>query len=206
MTEAKSIAQTLAELTDVFAALEPRINPQLRPAATEQDIREAETALGLTFPDGLREMLECHNGQHFYSIDRDYGDPIVPMMSQAATRQYSSHYWLCGTQEIVDQTRFYREEYHEYYRDMPFETFGPARYHDQLIVFTASENADCLVLDLLPEPGGTIGQVVVYCTQPFQIAVISDSLGTFLRSLVRDFQAGRFKFSSAEYFVSYCEE
>ena len=57
------------------------------------------------------------------------------------------HYWLCGTKEIVECTTSYRDEV-ECFQHERFEIVGPAHYHDQFIVFTSTENADCLVIDL----------------------------------------------------------
>ncbi len=69
---------------------------------------------------------------------------------QPVNGQTYSHTWLSGTKEIVESTLSYRDDY-DCFQAEQFETFGPARYHDQFIVFTGSENADCLVLDMLPE-------------------------------------------------------
>jgi cell wall assembly regulator SMI1 len=195
---------TMRGLCNAIEKLHPPIKPRLRAPASEEEIRSAEKSLGLAFPDDLRHFLLCHDGQDFYSSANGYGDPLIPMMRQPATGGGYSHYWPCGAREIVECTVRYRDEL-DCFPQAEFDAFGPARYHDQFIVFTESENADCLVVDLLPEPGGVTGQVVLFCTQSPQIIVLAPDLETFLQTLAADYKNGRFRHSPCEYFVSYAE-
>jgi cell wall assembly regulator SMI1 len=195
---------TLQGLCHTIAALDPPIKPRLRTPVDEEELRFAQEALGMAFPAELKHFLACHNGQDFYVTNSGYADPLIPMMRQPANGKRYSHYWPGGAKEMVEYTRSYRDDL-ECFQGERFETFGPARYHDQFIVFTGSENADCLVLDLLPEPGGVVGQVVLLCTQPPQILVLAPDLETFLQSLAADYKEGRFHHDQCEDFVSYVE-
>jgi cell wall assembly regulator SMI1 len=199
-----SMQLTVRELCHAIARLDPPIEPRLRAPASEEEIRSAEKKLGLVFPVDLKHFLLCHNGQEFYHAQRGYGDPIVPMLRHTASGQGYSHYWLGGTLEIVEYTQTYREEW-QWFQAEQFEALGPARHHDHLIVITGTENADCLVLDLQPEPGGTMGQVVLLCTQPPHIVVVAPDLVTFLQTLAADYRQGRFRPRPCEHFVSYAE-
>jgi len=199
-----SMPSTIRELCNVIEKLDPPIKPRLRVAAREEEIRSAENSLGLAFPEELKHFLLCHDGQDFYSSASGYGDPLIPMMRQPANGKGYSHYWMCGVKEIVECTVSYRDDL-DCFQDERFETIGPARYHDQFIVFTNTENADCLVIDLLPEPGGVVGQVVLFSTQWPELIVLAPDLETFLQSLTADYRKGRFQHSPCEYFVSYVE-
>ncbi len=126
------------------------------------------------------------------------------MMRQPPNGQGYSHYWLSGARETVECTVKYRDDL-ECFQEEQFSTIGPARYHDQFIVFTESENADCLVMDMLPEPGGVVGQVVLFSTQSPEIIVLAPDLATFLQSVAADYEKGRFTDSPCDYFVSYVE-
>lgn len=204
MSTFATMQSTIRGLCHAIAGLDPPINPRLRGPASEEEIRFAEQTLAMAFPADLTHFLLCHNGQDFYSSAGGYGDPLIPMMRQPVNGQGYSHYWLSGAKEIVEHTLSYRDDHH-WFQEERFETFGPARYHDQFILFTGSENADCLVLDLLPEPGGSMGQVVLFCTQAPQIMVLAPNLETFLQSLAADYKNSRFQHSRCEYFVSYVE-
>jgi cell wall assembly regulator SMI1 len=204
MSSFASMRSTVRELCHTIEKLDPPIKPRLRGPAGEEEIRSAEKALGLAFPEDLKYFLMCHNGQEFYSSASGYGDPLIPMMRQPANGNGYSHYWLGGATQIVEGTIRYRHDL-ECFQEEEFETFGPALYHDQFIVFTDSENADCLVIDMLPEPGGVVGQVVLFCTQAPQLIVLAPNLETYLQSLAADYKKGRFQNNPCEYFVSYVE-
>ncbi len=195
---------TVRDLCEAIEKLDPPIKPRLRPPADEEEIRSAEKTLGLVFPEELRHFLLCHDGQDFYSSGNGYGDPLIPMMRQPATGNGYSHYWLSGVKEIVEGTVNYRNDL-DCFPAEQFATVGPARYHDHFILFTNTENADCLVIDLFPEPGGVVGQVVLYSTQTPELIVVAPDLGAFLQSLAADYSKGRFQHSPCEYFVSYVE-
>lgn len=204
MSSFTSMQSTIRGLCQAITELDPPIKPCLRAPTTEEEIRFAEKSLGLAFPADLKHFLLCHNGQDFYGSETGYADPLIPMMRQPANGQRYSHYWLGGAKEIVEYTLSYRDE-HQWLQEERFDTFGPARYHDHFLVFTGTENADCLVLDLLPEPGGVVGQVVLFCTQAPQIIVLAPDFETFLQSLAADYKKGRFQHEPCEYFVSYVE-
>lgn len=204
MSSLASMQSTIRAVCRAIEVLHPPINPRLRSPANEEEIRSAEKSLGLAFPEDVKHFLLCHNGQDFYSSVSGYGDPLIPMMRHRAKGQAYSHYWLCGVKEIVENTLGYRDD-RQWIQEERFETIGPARYHDQFLVFTATENADCLVLDLLPEPGGVVGQVVLFSTQAPEIIVLAPDLETFLQSLAADYKKGRFQHNPCDYFVSYVE-
>ncbi len=117
-----------------------------------------------------------------------------------------SHFWLAGLDEIVENTCFLRQEYQEYWKDENFATVGPVRNHENFIVFTTTENADWLVLDLEPPMGGKIGQVVMQCTQPCELIVLADGLASFLRLICEGYKTQRFKLHSTDHFILYTED
>jgi len=204
MSSFVSMHSTIRQLCHAIAGLDPPIKPRFRPPAIEEEICAAEQTLGMAIPADLKHFLLCHNGQDFFGSASGYGDPLIPMIRQPVNGQWYSHYWLAGTSEIVEYTISYRDD-HRWFKDERFDTFGPARYHDKFIIFTGTENADCLVLDLLPEPGGSVGQVVLFCTQAPQIIVLAPDLETFLQALAADYKNSRFRHKPSEYFVSYVE-
>jgi cell wall assembly regulator SMI1 len=204
MSSLTSMQSTIRGLCDAIENLDPPIKPRLRSGTSDDEIQAAEASLGLAIPNDLKNFLLCHNGQEFYEATSGYGDPLVPMMRQPANGQGYSHYWLGGVADIVEQTGYYRDDI-DCFSPEHFETFGPVRYHDKFIVFTNTENADTLAIDLLPQPGGIVGQVVVMSTQVPQLIVVSPSLEMFLQSLASDYANNRFRHSPCEYFVSYVE-
>lgn len=202
MSTFSSMQSTIQMLCRQVEALNPPIRPRFRPPASTDDIVRAEQALDLEFPDALKFLLLCHNGQDVYDKSTyKYYDPLFPMMRQPHNGALYSHYWLAGTNEIV---RFLDE--YECFVDEVFATIGPTCYHDQFLCFTKTENADCLALDMLPQPGGSVGQVVIFSTQPPEIIVLAPDLETFLQVLSNDYSKGRFKYYPEDpNVVSYAE-
>ncbi len=202
MTIDDRICELMAELSGVLNSLIPPVRPQLRPSAGSDQIRQAEDKLGLCFPEELRALLTCHDGQLSYTA-RDYADPIIPSLRQPTGLH--SYYWLAGIDEIVENTLHLRAEFAECWKDEEFTVIGPTRNHGRFVVFTVTENADWLVLDMDPDSDGKVGQVVMQCTQPCELIVIADGVASFLQLLLDGYKSGRFKFESDQHFVMYGE-
>ena len=193
------------EFVAVIESLDPPINHQFLAPALKSDIAAAEAQLGLFFPDQLKSLLLCTNGQvvenHGYFCYRDGATPVFPMLRFAQGELGATcSTWLNGVHAIVDTTNLHRDEYQELKDDGPFEIYGPASYHDHVIGFTFTENSDSLVIDLKPEPGGNVGQVVMVRTQPYQIAVLAPNLSSFLREITDGYRSGRFRYGGIEPF------
>lgn len=194
--------KTLSDLRNILKALDPPISPKFHKAAKEKDIETAETALGLPFPDELKEFLTCHNGQHFFSKGK-YIDPFVPMTKVGNHR--CSHYWFGSAAEIVEFTETNRHEYDDYFGGERFDISGPTSYHKDLVVLTTGENPDRLALDMQPKQGGRMGQVVVFSTQPFYVSVIASNLKEYIQNIIDGYREIRFQYISSEIVVSYGE-
>lgn len=61
------------------------------------------------------------------------------------------------------------------------------------------------MIDLVPESGGVVGQVVLFSTQSPELIVLAPDLETYLQSLAADYKKGRFQHSPCEDFISYVE-
>ena len=189
----------LTKLIQICSTLNPPIHPNFLPPALDSDIANAEEQLGLSFPNDLKHLLLCANGQvvcenGFVSYPEET-DPIFPMIRFAAGPMgATSSTWLNGVQAIVETTGALRSEFQDLKDEADgFEIHGPAYYHDHVIGFTLTENSDSLVIDLKPGPGGSVGQVLMVRTQPFQIAVLAPNLSSFMQLVLDGFSSGRFQ-------------
>lgn len=196
MTIGDQIKTLMAELSQVLNSLFPPVHPQFQPSKGAIEIRNAEEKLGLCFPEELRALLLCYNGQN--------ADPIIPSL-RLPTGLYS-HYWLAGVDEIVENTLHLQSEYADFAKNEKFTIFGPTRNHGNFVVFTFTVNADWLLLDLEREPDGKFGQVVMQSTQPCELIVVADSIDSFLQLLMDGYKSGRFKFKSNQNYVIYGDD
>lgn len=195
-----TIIDTFKELQAVYEKLQPPLLARFQPGASEERIRAAEEAIGLRFPDDLRELMKFANGQaptrgksspYVMTEDRYEIHPMFPLVCFPTDRtRFADHTWWAGLDDLVWMTQQSREDIAEI--GGKYEEVGPVRCHPNMIGFTITENASNLMIDLEPKPGGTVGQVVMVCTQPTVVAVISPSLHSFLSFLKDGFASGLF--------------
>ena len=187
------IAKKLTRLLEIQSTLEPPYKTALNPPAKQGDVRNAESELQVDFPSDLVELLLFANGQPY---DKENTSPIFPgvRFADIGWRGRASYGWLLSIDEIVERVKWTRQEYEEFGEspEEPFELTGPVCYHNRFIDFTASENSDNLLIDLMPPAGGSIGQVVMMSTQPCHLGVIASSIGDFLDLVIEGFLNGRF--------------
>ena len=194
------LSNVIEELAATLAELTPPVNVQFRTPASESEIAEAESAIGLSFPADLVAVLRNANGQHEPGMHDNPLFPCLrfrdPLPEGGHMSSFTSHTWLNGTDEIVEMTNYHRAEYEELDCSEAFVSYGPAKYHPNVIAITTTENADSLVLDMEPTTGGTVGQVVCVCTQPFEVAVIEPSLQALLERILKGYKFGQMQFDT----------
>lgn len=195
------ILQKLSRLIEIQSTLKPLYKTVLNPPAKLSDIRRAERDLQVEFPSELVEVLLFANGQPY---DQESTSPIFPgvRFADIGWRGRASYGWLMSIDEIVERVKWTRQEYEEFGEspDEPFVLTGPVCYHNRFIDFTASENSDNLVIDLMPAAGGSVGQVVMMSTQPCHLGVLAPSISEFLDIVIDGFLSGRFlPFDDEEY-------
>lgn len=187
------IAHKLSRLLEIQSTLKPPYKTVLNPPANLADVRKAECELQVQFPSDFVDVLLFANGQPYR---KEHTSPIFPgvRFADIGWRGRASYGWLLPIEEIVESVSVTRQQYEEYdeSQDEPFELTGPVCYHNHFIDFTASENSDSLVIDLMPAAGGSIGQVVMMSTQPCHLGVIAPSIGDFLDLVIEGFLNGRF--------------
>ncbi|MCR9197653.1 MAG: SMI1/KNR4 family protein [Planctomycetaceae bacterium] len=190
------------DLVEILGDLRPALSPNFLPPVRAEEIAAAETELGLQFPDDLKQFYAAANGQDFLAQSTDPLFPAIRFRGEPKTHandddimSRTSPTWFNSVSELISITNCLRQEFDDLAECVDdFEILGPARYHDRVLGFTTTENSDSLVIDLDPEPGGNVGQVVMVRTQPFEIAVIASDLSTFLTMIRDGYRDGRFVF------------
>lgn len=190
----RMIRDQIKRLLEIHATLSPPLVSKLLPPVPSEKLDSAEVELGLKLPVELREMLMVTNGQDYFNCSLS---PFIPgyRFADCGWEGCASYGFLLGIEEIVQRTLYTREQYSWYLEspDEEFELTGPVKYHDRFIDFTGSFNSDNLVLDMMPENGGHVGQVVMMRTQPCQLAVITPGISALLDKLIEGFLSDRFQ-------------
>jgi cell wall assembly regulator SMI1 len=136
-----------------LAANAPAVLASLRPGATEQAVRAAEADLGLRLPADVKACYRIHDGQ----------DLTIDAVS-APGFLYGCE-WLTLAQICEDRRYLVEFAARVAADDEINEPAGPiARewYHPAWVPVTNNRNDDRYCLDLAPEPGGDIGQIILW--------------------------------------------
>ena len=145
----------------------------LEPGATDQDIQEAETALGMTFPEEVRAMYRLHNG---YVLIADPQDQFWELLS---------------LEEVVRFWNSNRGNFHELLAPVqPEDQVQPRIWNLHWIPLLRMDDGSLLCLDLAPGPAGQQGQLLEVFWEESQRPVIVASFGELLSTFADDLEAG----------------
>ncbi len=157
----------------------------LQPGATEEEIAEAERVLGVRFPEDFRESLKIRNGE---DIRRSCG--IYKGMSILLPLEDILREW----KELVD--------WGEWREGDRFESVGPVKecvYHERWIPFLVRNWESYHALDLDPDEGGTMGQVITHDTHEDVHYVKARSFREWLEQYVTDLENGKYQVKRSVY-------
>ncbi|PZD72455.1 hypothetical protein C1752_03556 [Acaryochloris thomasi RCC1774] len=159
----------------------PSIIPLLQPGASEEDIKNAETKLGIEFPEDVRESYRIHNGRldeegflsgwtEFYSLEDIF-------------RQWDIWREVLETEPLIDFQR---------------EIEGPIKpdlFNLRWIPLLGNGCGDHCCLDLDPSPEGQVGQVIVLIHDDLDMEVSAPSFRALLANFADELHAGTYTFS-----------
>lgn len=142
---------------------------KLGPGATPRAIKAAEQELGFALPDDYRAWLAIANGQALHGLS------ILPNGG-----------WLISLERLLDQWRYERGHDLE---DADYAAIDVTQDRDRIRSFifhprrlviggAAHLDYDNTLLDLIPGPAGTVGQVIVFITE-CDYVTLAPGLGAF---------------------------
>lgn len=184
-----------AQFESQIQRLQPALHAKWCPPASPEEIQVAESQLGSPFPDELRELLQCANGQPY---PESPCDPVYPCLRFRPGELGTSAYaWLAPLERIVERSLGFAEAFQDIQVDLeagePVEVIGPTSLHPHVIDIAETDSAATLCLDLSPQPGGQVGQVIHLSTQPLQVVVLAESLSAFLEMVLSGYRSDRFR-------------
>ncbi|WP_391557905.1 SMI1/KNR4 family protein [Robertmurraya sp.] len=171
----------------------PDVLEDLNPGASESEITELETALGVTLPEDLKESLRIHNGQS--------GDS-----------QWLVAGWeLLSTQRILDEWNVWKElndkESFKEWDVEPQEGVANVWWQPAWIPLTYNGCGDHHCLDLAPTNKGKNGQIISMWHDSEEREVLAKNYRQWFEHLVRTFESndaeyvfesGDFKFDATQ--------
>jgi cell wall assembly regulator SMI1 len=162
----------------------PAILADLQPGASEEEIAETEAFLGATLPDDVKDSYRIYNGQ------AGEGPSLI---------EYWNLLSLEGIRREWDEWKFLLDDFDEdHARVQPRGPIQKYWWHPSWIPITTDGSGNHLCLDLIPAPGGTVGQIIEMWHDDDIRPLIAPSFRAWLSDFADDLEAGRYVFDEAE--------
>lgn len=156
--------------------------------AAKAEITKAEQKMGVTFPDSLKGLLLIHNGQR-----NEYPEQRFEYVGAIG------NYELLTIEEIVDTWETMKELLdNKLFEDFDeVEAVGPVKeeywWNPRWISIATNGTGDDICIDLDPDEGGTVGQVITFWYDWEEWKVISRSLEEWFGEITKCLEDGTYK-------------
>lgn len=156
----------------------PGLSAELRPGAGEKAITATEAALGVPFPEEVRESMRIHNGTSDHLLDGWQLEPLDRIVDRNAMFR-----------DLVDDGTV---PLGESARVRPHGPVRPQKWNRRWISIATDGNGNDLALDLDPPADGTLGQVIRRDREGRDVFVLAPGLRAMLEGFADDLEQGRY--------------
>lgn len=176
----------LANLPPTLRDFEPPTH-LLRAGASEEQVKVAESTLGLSLPADVRESYCLHDGS-----ENDYA--ILP---------WGFH--LLSLAKVVEHWSMWRthagKRFWEGVVTTPKGPIQPVHWSPNWIPISHNNGGDHQCVDLAPVTGGMVGQVIGFSHEVGPLRVLANSFGEWLQAYAADLDAGRYRYDPDDLWV-----
>jgi cell wall assembly regulator SMI1 len=172
-----------------LAANAPVVLESLRPPATDEQIRVAESAMGIVLPSDVRACYRVHAGQQAVPMPL----PSCPDR-QGVPRFLYGEQWL-SLDLMVEHWRIKKKLLEEGAFRRAGQPRGPIRpdwWHPQWVPLTTDPFGYMKCLDLAPARGGQVGQVIYWCNDDPGRGVVAPGLAGWLARFADALEGGEY--------------
>lgn len=147
--------------------------------ATDEAIDKVQSDLGVAFPEDLRESYRLHDGS-----------------GSQAVFAYGFH--LLSLEEIVESWNMWRNHVLQgLFENVQSTPEGPIKstwWNLKWMPVTHNSGGDHQLLDMDPDKGGTVGQIVDFSHEAGALRVLASSFGDWLLQFSQDLKNGKYRF------------
>lgn len=159
----------------------------LRRGATIEEISLAEAALGVQFPEDMRESYQIHDGQE---VARFLNQEII------VGGTLMEGWVLLSLEQIVDEWRIWKgllDEgvFTERHSD-PDPGVAADWWNPKWIPLTSSGDGDNHCVDLAPDSGGQAGQIIEIIHDESGRPLVASSFSSWLQTFTRQLELGQY--------------
>lgn len=184
-------------IENYLSANVPLMLEGLAPGATEDEIASFESTVGYRLPEDLRLSLKRHNGQRHNAKDGNpIGGTLIPCCWELLSLKYMLDEW--------EEHRYVSEDIGpENDPDQGNPGVKPYFHHPARIPIAADIGGNSLCVDLDPDEGGTVGQIIEFNHEMDCPTRIEADFRTCLTALADGFEAGDFVYDSDTHFPGF---
>ena len=166
-----------ARIEKWLAVNAPKVLEVLEDGATDKEIQDIETALKVELPEDFIESYKIHNG-----IKAGFG--FIEGWDLHSLDSIISEWKIWeGLEEIKD------------FESTPDEGIKNNWFNSKWVPFTSDGAGDSHCLDLDPDKGGNIGQVLILWHDDATRPLVAKSFTEFLSNFANDLEAGKYSVS-----------
>jgi cell wall assembly regulator SMI1 len=149
--------------------------------ASESEINRVEEEIGLIFPQSFKKLLSIHNGQ------KDEGIGVI------------GNYYLLSLEEILETWKTMKDllDKDDFSDFEPLEPIGPVKknywWNPKWISIATNGFGDDICIDLDPDTGGNIGQIITFWHDWEERKVISTSLEEWFTDILSKLEDGTYQ-------------
>jgi cell wall assembly regulator SMI1 len=173
-----------------LAAHAPDVLESLAPGATDEQIRAAEEAMGVTLPDDVRACYRIHNGQRPVLVNVTYWPDLrcVPAFLHGekwASLDRMVKQWR-RMKQLLDGGSFAGIS------SRPSVLIRSDWWHPKWLTLTEDSTGYVKCLDLAPQRTGQVGQVIFWCHDDAGRGVLAWSFSEWLVRFAYALEAGQY--------------
>lgn len=172
-----SVAQSWNRIETWLAARAPQVLASLRPSASEEQIAFLEALIGARLPDDARQSFARHDGSGDFGLVN--GNELLSL--EGAHGEWS--FWV----DFVEGGEA------EDFQAEPGAGVRPGWFRAGWIPLTYDGAGNHACLDLDPDVGGSVGQVIEFWHDANDREVVAPSFGAWLSKFADDLEAGAYK-------------
>lgn len=170
----------------------PDAAESIGPPVPEQAIVEAEAQLGFALPDELKALYRT------VGLSPDKAE--LPSICIDAEDQGPFAHYLLTIEEMLDEWGTWKEltdlgEFDDRSPDRTDPGVVEAWWNTKWVPFAGDGGGGCIVVDLGPAEGGTIGQVVTHCHESGDHRVLARSLSEYFEQIADGMESGQFEYT-----------
>lgn len=164
----------------------PHAWQMLRPGASEGEIQQAEIAMDLTLPEDFKVSCRIHDGG--FVLD------LVTKMTMFSLEEIVAEWQMFKELEEVETWSDAGIPYYFQEDGLEWQTgpIQPVWWHQRWIPIGRDRAGNNCCLDLVPAPGGSVGQVIDRDHEAGPSRVLASRFLDILSSFAQDLEAGKY--------------